>query len=128
MSEHSRPRAPDGRSRQSLRSCGMTFLNAVIPHEQAPTLGAGQTPRASVGIHYPRPVAGHAHRLRDDISERRVRRYFVHADPRTAASIEGAFHTDGTVPMDFSLMFWGDVDHGVDPNDKYRLLFDVARY
>lgn len=25
-------------------------------------------------------------------------------------------------------MFWGDVDHGVDPADKYKLLFDVARY
>lgn len=25
-------------------------------------------------------------------------------------------------------MFWGDVDRGVDPKDKYRLLFDVARY
>jgi natural product biosynthesis luciferase-like monooxygenase protein len=30
--------------------------------------------------------------------------------------------------MDFSIMFWGDVEHGVDPKDKYRLLFDVARY
>ena len=30
--------------------------------------------------------------------------------------------------MDFSLMFWGDVNHGVDHSDKYRLLFDVARY
>ena len=30
--------------------------------------------------------------------------------------------------MQFSLMFWGDVNHGVDPADKYRLLFDVARY
>ena len=30
--------------------------------------------------------------------------------------------------MEFSIMFWGDVGHGVDPADKYRLLFDVARY
>lgn len=30
--------------------------------------------------------------------------------------------------MDFSIMFWGDVNQGVDPADKYRLLFDAARY
>lgn len=30
--------------------------------------------------------------------------------------------------MEFSLMFWGDVTQGVDPNDKYRLMLDVARY
>ncbi len=30
--------------------------------------------------------------------------------------------------MDFSVMFWGDVEHGHDPNDKYRLMLDVARY
>lgn len=30
--------------------------------------------------------------------------------------------------LDFSLMFWGDLDQGTDPNSKYRLLLEVARY